>query len=59
MLEALLFQLRTDNRRLAAKPNFGLLIEGILSTATIVSTMQSEPELLGQIVRTLILGNYS
>ena len=47
MAEALLFQLRTDSSRLAAKPNFGLT-EGIMSTATIVSTMQREPELLGQ-----------
>jgi hypothetical protein len=36
MAEALLFQLRTDNSRLAAKPNFGLLIEGIMSTATVI-----------------------
>jgi hypothetical protein len=47
MAAALLFQLRTDSSRLAAKPNFGLT-EGIMSTATIVSTMQREPELLGQ-----------
>jgi hypothetical protein len=50
MAAALLFQLRTDSSRLAAKPNFGLT-EGIMSTATIVSAMQlREPELLGQTV---------
>jgi short chain dehydrogenase len=40
---------RNATRR-ATVPNFGLLIEGIMSTATIVSTMQREPELLGQTV---------
>jgi hypothetical protein len=46
MLEALLFQLRTDNSRLAAKPNFGLLIEGINVRILIISFINQNPRLI-------------